>query len=122
MIVVAVENFNVDTRLGHPARDFAKLPRLRLVQPLDEHVPLGENPNARCFERAARGTSIFEEKVRYALTVNHECASALDTDSGAAQDIAHLGERTRPVLQRDGQVFHGRVRSYESIMRKILYR
>ena len=73
-------------------------------------------------EPFAGGAPIVEEKVRYTLAVDHQCASTLDTDSGASQGIAHLGERAGPVLKRDGEVFHGRVRSYESTMQKILYR
>jgi len=43
MIVVAVQDLNVDARLGHPPRDLAELPGFGLVQSLDEHVTLCEN-------------------------------------------------------------------------------
>ena len=67
MIVIAVKDFNIDARLGHPACDFAELTWFRLVQPLDEHVSLFQNTDACRFERAAGSAPVFEEKVRYTL-------------------------------------------------------
>ena len=54
MIVIAVENFNVDACLRHPACDFAELTWFRLVQPLNQHVALGKDPDA-CRPRALCG-------------------------------------------------------------------
>lgn len=90
MIVVAVEDLDVDARVGHPARNLAELTWRSLVQSLDQDLPFFQNMDACRFKRFASGRAILEEKVRNALAVDNEGASALDAHSRAAQRLAHL--------------------------------
>jgi len=101
VIVVAVEYFDIDARLGHATCDLPKLTWFRLVQSLDKHIALFQNTDACRFECRASGCPILKKKVANTLTVDDERASTLDAHSGAAQGVAHFGECPGPVLQRD---------------------
>ena len=46
MIVIAVEDFDVDSSLGHPAAEQTELPRHSLPQSLHHNLPLGEHRDA----------------------------------------------------------------------------
>jgi len=104
--MVAVKDFNVYSGLRHPACNPAELTRNSLIQPLNQYFPLFDHANARLFERVTRRCPILEEKVCDAVTVDDECASALDTHTGATQCIPHLCERARTVVEGNGQILH----------------
>lgn len=76
VVVVAVEDFDVDAGLGHPARELAELTGLGLVQPLHQGLPFGEHADAGRFERPARGGSVREQEVGDAGAVDDEGAAA----------------------------------------------
>ena len=107
VIVVAVKDLDVDARLGHPSRDLAELTWFSLVQSQDDDVAYFQNVNARRFERFASGLSILEEKVS-ALTVDYEGATTFDAHPGAAQRLAHLGQRAGSISQRNRQIYERR--------------
>jgi hypothetical protein len=102
MLVIAVKRFNIDARRGHPSRDFSELTRFRLVQPLDEHVPLGQTADTRSLERTASGGAILEKKMRYALTSDHPRSSAGDAHASPAQSIPHISQGAGAVLEDNG--------------------
>jgi hypothetical protein len=79
---------------------------LSLIQSLHEHLALLQHSDARCFERVAGRGSVFEKKVRHALTVYNESAATLNAYAGAAQHIAHLSQRAGSIFQRDSQILH----------------
>jgi len=49
--MIAIEHFDVDSRLGLEVCDLSELAWLSLIQSLDEHVPLFQNCDACRFER-----------------------------------------------------------------------
>jgi len=108
MVVVAVQNLDVDARLGHPARQQAELTGQVLLQSLNQHFPLGENLNAGRFQRPAGARSVGKEKMGHALPGHDPGPSTFDAHARAAQSLAHLGEGARSVRQGDRQVLRGR--------------
>src|SRR5262245_64582289 len=54
VIMVAVEDFDVDARFGHPSREPAELTGSALVQSLGHDVTLFKDLDARSLERPAR--------------------------------------------------------------------
>ncbi len=107
--MVAVKHLDVDPGLGQATRDLSQLPGDRLRQFLDEHFPLGSNLNcAPCQGASGRGGVVHQE-MRHAFALDNEGAAALDAHAGAPEGFAHLGQRTGPVRQENGQVFHGSI-------------
>jgi hypothetical protein len=101
MVVIAVLNLDIDSRLSHPACDLAELAWLRLVESLNEHLSHIENRNASRLENGACGLAVFEEKVRDADAVHDKDAAALDAHSGAAEGLTHCGQRSGAILKFD---------------------
>jgi hypothetical protein len=99
MVVIAVQDFDVHAGLGHSAREQAELAGDILLQPLNDDVPFCEDADAGRFEGTSGGRAINEEKVGDASAVNHPRSAALDTETGAAQGLAHLGESAGAILQ-----------------------
>jgi len=60
MVMVAVKDFDIDTRLGHPPREGAQLAWHVLLQSLHKYFAFSEHLDASGFERLARGDSIGE--------------------------------------------------------------
>jgi hypothetical protein len=106
VIVVAVEDLDIDAGVSHPAREQTELAGHVLLQSLNEHLSILENPDASFLERRAGGRSVHEKEVGYAAAVHHPSSSALDAHPGAAQSLSHLGESSRPVFQGDRQISH----------------
>jgi hypothetical protein len=101
VIVITVEYLNVYARLGHPSSELPELARFRLIKSLDQYFPFFHNSDACCFERPSSGGSILEEKVGHTLMVNNEGASAFDANPSAAEGVAHFGQCTGTIFQRD---------------------
>jgi hypothetical protein len=92
MVVVAVEDLDIDSRLRHPPREHAQLTRYVLLQSLHEHFTVGEHPDTCGFECLARGVSIREQEMGDAAAVHDPGASALDAHAGTTQSLAHVGK------------------------------
>src|SRR5206468_546820 len=103
-IVVAVLHFDVDAGGGHAPGKFSELPRLALMELLNQHVTLRNDANARRIERGAGRGTVGEEEVRRAVPYT----ASFDAHAGAAERLAHLRERAGTVFERDGQVLHAR--------------
>lgn len=99
IVMVAVQDFDVDASLGHPAREQTELTGHVLLQSLSEHLSFREDLDARRFQRLAGGGSVREEKMGDALTAHDPSPSAFDAHSRAAQSLSHVGESARPVFQ-----------------------
>jgi hypothetical protein len=84
----------------------AELAGALLIQLLDEDLAIGQDADARRGERSTGGCAVLDQEVRDAAAVHGKSAAALDADAGAAEGLAHLGERARPVLELDGQIPH----------------
>ncbi len=106
VIVVAIEDLDVDAGVRHPAADLAELTWLGLVEPLDDNVSLRQNRDSGILERAPGGGSVLEEEVGHATALDDERAAALDADTGAAERVAHIGERARAIVEKDREIFH----------------
>src|SRR6266850_2563601 len=100
--MIAVYDFDIHTRLCHSARDLAELPGFRLVEFLHKDVSFFKDADAGRFECFASSASVYEEKVGDADAIDDEGAATFDADSSSSQRLAHLGQRARAVLQRDG--------------------
>jgi hypothetical protein len=101
VVVVAVKDFDVDTRFSHAAREKAELPGDILLQSLDENLAFVENANSGCFQCLAGGEPIFKEEVSDAYAANDPGPPSLDTHSGAAQGLTHLGKSARTIFEGD---------------------
>ena len=104
--MVAVEDLDVDARRRHPATELAKLTRLLLVEPLDEHVSLFDHLDACRLERRASGGGVLDQEMGDAAAVDDERTAALDAHARSPQGVSHLGQCPGPVLEGDRQVFH----------------
>jgi hypothetical protein len=102
MIVVAVLDFDVHARVGHPSGDFAQLTGLALTQSLNEHIANGQHADPCRQQGCACHFAVCEEKVSDAI----EDAAAFDAHAGTAERLPHFGERAGVVLESDGQVLH----------------
>ena len=60
MVMVAVEDFDIDARLGHSVREQAELSGHVLLEALHEHLPFTEHADACRFERLASGGAVRE--------------------------------------------------------------
>src|SRR5262245_6650825 len=109
MIVVAVEHFDVDARFSHPACEFAKLPRLALIQPLHYYLSHCQNLDSHGFQRVACSLAIGKKEVSYAMTIDHKSAAAFDANARATQRFTHLRERSRSILKCDCDVLHSSI-------------
>jgi hypothetical protein len=58
--MVAIEDFNIDARLGHPARELPKLTGFGLIQPLYKDLPFVEDADPSGFECFASSDSILK--------------------------------------------------------------
>lgn len=106
MVMVAVEDFDVDARVGHPSRELAELTGPVLVQSLDHDLTFFKNLDARGLERPARGGAVLEKEVGDTATVDDEGASSLDAHARTPQGIAHRGQGTWAIVERDRQILH----------------
>ncbi|MDP1861950.1 MAG: hypothetical protein Q8K82_25040 [Gemmatimonadaceae bacterium] len=101
MIMVTVQDFDVDARFGHSAREQTELTGHVLLQSLNEHFPFREDLDASRFQRLASGRSVREEEMGYALAVRDPGPSAFDAHPGAAQSLSHVGKSAGSVFQSD---------------------
>ena len=101
MIVIAVNGLDVDACFSHQSSYLSELARFLLIQTLNQHLSFCDHAYARSLQRRAGRCPIVEEKVGNAFAVNDKGAAALDAYARATQRFAHLGERTRPVFQRN---------------------
>src|SRR5439155_19618119 len=62
VIVIAVENLDVDARVGHSSGELAELTGDVLLQPLHQHLALGKDLDAGGLERLARGRTVMERE------------------------------------------------------------
>jgi hypothetical protein len=79
---------------------------LALIQPQQHHLTFLQNPNSGCLQSASRGHTILEEKVSLTPAVQHKRAAPFDTDSRAAENLSHFGQRAWLVPQLDAQILH----------------
>jgi hypothetical protein len=70
-----------------------------LVQSQQHDVAHGNDADACGFEYSTRRLAIDKQKVCHPATVDGEHAAAFDRDSRAAECLAHVGERARPVVE-----------------------
>ena len=106
MVMVAVHRLDVHARVGHAARNLAELTGLRLVQPLHQHVALGEDADPGCLERAARGGSVGKEEVAHTCALAYEDAATFDAHARAPERLTHVGQGAGPVIEHDGEIDH----------------
>src|SRR5262245_21297760 len=106
MVVVAVQDLDIDAGLRHAPGQHAELAGNRLLEPLHDHLALGEHLDAGRLERAPGRGAVCKEKVCPACGPHDPCATALDAHSGATERFAHVRERTRSILELDGQIPH----------------
>jgi len=106
VIVVAVEDFDVDARVGHPPRELSELTGPALVQTLDDDLTFVKNLDARGLESPARGGAVLEEEVGDTETVDDEGASSLDAHARTPKGIAHGGQGTWAIVECNRQILH----------------
>jgi hypothetical protein len=99
MVVVAVKDLDVYSGLGHPPGQRTELTGDGLHQSQDEHLTFLNNANASRFECVARCNAVLEQKMSDAGAAGNPCASTLDADPGAAQRLAHFGQRTGSIIK-----------------------
>src|SRR6185436_19169532 len=63
VLMIAIDDFDIDSRFGHAARDLAQLSGFILVQSLHENLSLIQDTNAGRFECLAGSGSIDEEEM-----------------------------------------------------------
>jgi hypothetical protein len=101
MVVVAVEDLNVHSGLGHPPAQRTELTRDSLHQLQDDHVTFLMNETASRFESVARCHAVLKQKMSDAGPADNPRASTLDADPGAAQRLTHFGQRAGSVFKGD---------------------
>ena len=106
MIVIAVQNFYVDSGFGHPARYLSKLTRFGLIQSLDYYFTFLNHVDTCFCKRSSGSSSIIEKKVSDPLAINDEGSSTFDAYARTSQGIAHFGQSARSILKLDRQVNH----------------
>jgi hypothetical protein len=110
MIVIAIEDFDIDSSVGHPAGELTELTGLRLVETLDEDLVYRDDFDAGRFERRASSFAVFEEKVRDSASavggMDDPRAAAFDADASASEGVAHVGQRTGMIFEGDGEIVH----------------
>ena len=100
--MIAVQDFNVDSRICHLSGDLAELAWPRLVEALNQDISHRQYANVRSFKGSARCLSICKKKVGDALSIGNPCSSPFDAHSGASQRFAHFGQSAGTVLQLNG--------------------
>jgi hypothetical protein len=108
MIVVAVEDFDIDAGIGHPARQLPQLAWHSLLQTLDDHLSHSQHPDTNGLECLAGRSAVSEEEMGGTASPCDPCAATLDADTGATQCFAHVGEGAGMVVQDYRYVLHGR--------------
>ena len=106
MLVIAVEDFDVDAGFGHAPGEETELTGDGLLESHDDHLPLGEDAHAGCFQRLAGGRSVLEEEMGHPGAADDPGPSPFDAHPGAPQRLAHLGERAGSILEDDGEILH----------------
>lgn len=101
MAVVAVHDFDVDADVSHAAREETKLTRHILLQSLHEDVALLQHPNTSCFQRRAGHRPVLDEEMRDTDAANDPGPSTFDAHASVTQRLAHLRERSGPVVQNN---------------------
>ena len=101
VVMVAIDHFDIDSRLCHTTRDLAKLTRFILVQSLHENLSLTKDTDPRRFECPAGSDSVDKEEVSDTVAVDDEGSPSLHAHACAAQRLAHLSQRAGAVLKCD---------------------
>ena len=84
MIMIAVQDLDVDTRLGHSSRELAELSRAILAQSLDDDAAFRYHANACGLERTPRRGAVGDEEVCDSLAVDDPRTAALDAHARPA--------------------------------------
>jgi hypothetical protein len=101
IVVVAVQHFDVHSRVGHSARELSELPRHCLSETLNHDVTDGEHANSRCRERVSRFLTVGEEKMSDAATINDPRPAAFDAHACSSERFSDVGKRTPAVFELD---------------------
>jgi hypothetical protein len=106
MVMIAVEDFDVDACLGHPAREQTELAGDVLLQALNENLSFRKHADSGRFESRFSGGSVREKEMGDASAIDNPGATSLDAHAGMAQRLTHFGQSPWAVFEGDCQVFH----------------
>lgn len=105
MVMIAVLHEHIDTGIREPSHERAELPRYVLREARRHDVVNRHGADSVRIQRGPARIRVIHEKVRDRRSVQCEQAASLQTDSGAAQDLTELGERSGTRPQDDFDVF-----------------
>jgi hypothetical protein len=102
VIVIAVEHFDIHTRVGHPASQLSQLSGDGLFQALDDDLALSDDADAGGLQRSSGGRTIVKEKVGHADAADDPRSASLDADASLAEGFAHVGQGAGAIREFDG--------------------
>ena len=96
-VSIGVQDFDIDTSVGHSAHKVAELSSYGLIESRDDHISFGQYLYV-CGEKRTTGTGyVLNKEMSHATSVNNEHAATFNAHTCSVKSVGHFREGTRTV-------------------------